>query len=122
MLDTVKAKPLDLRRVNAKACRNWRTCHAHLVDLHGRVLAGVLQELNPEAAKRRADGRERPRRLEQFKLIDEQTGAWRNVGTGHEGDDLISLVQFLADDCDRHTAGEWLDDLTSRIRIVENAA
>lgn len=119
MLDVVTkpSKPIDARSVNARACRHFRTVHAHLVDLRGRVVAGVLMELNPEAAKRRCAG-ERPRRLEHFKLIDEQTGSWRNVGSGSSGESIIELVMWLAHDCDRHAALEWLDSLTSRIVAI----
>jgi hypothetical protein len=118
LLDTVKAKPLDYRAINRRAWRHWRVVHSHLVDLHGRILVGVLQQLNPEAAKRRAEKREPARRLEHFTIGD--GGSWRNVGSGSVGPDVISLVQWLAHDCTREAAAEWLDDLTGR--IVEVAA
>jgi hypothetical protein len=122
MLDrvTTSAKPLDLRRVNAKACRHWPTVHSHLVDLHGRIVGSVLAELNPEAARRIAAGGEKRRALSQFKLIDETSGSWRDLGSGRQGESIIELVQFLAHDCPRHDAAGWLDNLTSR--IVEVAA
>jgi hypothetical protein len=113
LLDRPTAKPLDYRAINRKACRHWRVVHAHLVDLHGRIVVGVLRELNPEAAKRHADG-QRPRRLEHF-TISEADGSWRNLGSGHSGDDIVSLLQFLAHDADRAACAEFLDFLTSRI-------
>jgi hypothetical protein len=114
MLDMpTKAKALDYRSIARRSAKHWRVVHAHLVDLHGRVLVGVLQELNPEAAKRRAEKREPARRLEHFTIGD--GGSWRNVGSGHTGESIIDLVQFLAHEADRHACAEWLDGLTSRI-------
>lgn len=119
MLDApTKGKALDYRGIARRSAKHFRVVHAHLVDLHGRIIVGVLQQLNPEAAHHRAQG-ERPRRLEHFTMGGEG-GCWRNIGSGHSGEDVISLVMWLAHDCTREAAAGWLDDLTGR--IVEVAA
>jgi hypothetical protein len=115
MLDMPAVKPtLDYRAINRKACRHWRVTHAHLLTLHGHIVGSVLAELNPAAAARRAEKREPPRRLVHFK-IDESSGRWSNIGSGDSGEDVISIVQWLAYDCPRQDAAEWLHDLCSRI-------
>ena len=114
MLDSpTKGKAPDYRSISGRSAKHWRVVHAHLVDLHGGILTGVLQELNPDAAKRRAEKREPARRVEHFRIGE--GGSWRNLGSGTGGENIIELVMWLAHDCPRAAAAGWLDDLTGRI-------
>jgi hypothetical protein len=118
---TAPSNPLDYRAIARRSAKHWQgVIHPHLTDLHGRILVGALTELNPTVAAKLRDSHQKPtRKLEHFTIGE--GGAWRNVGSGHSGETIIELVQFLAYDCDRRAAAEWLDALTSRIVEVRAA-
>ena len=119
MLDRVSAR-YDEREICRRACKHWRTLYSHLVDLRGTPL-GDVDRLDPGYAERPAHyRRQNGRRIKILRGPDQSDGgSWFDVGTGAKGHDVISLVQWLANDCDRRVAAEFLRDLTDRLVEVE---
>jgi hypothetical protein len=111
----------DARELSRKAIQNWLWVWNHLVDGHGRAL-GEIQKLNPNyVAQPVGVRRHGAPKLVEFRGPDgyPNDGAWRCLGNGARGDDIVDLVAYLGE-CDRRTAALWLSSLLSR--IVEVAA
>jgi hypothetical protein len=118
------AKPgFDARSVNRAAVANWQTIYHHLVGLDGRPVGDILR-LDPNYVPR-DPGRARPpgeRRISEMSgpspYANEDgsgPGAWVMRGNGANGPDVISLIQWLARDCDRRVAADFLKSLTDRL-------
>lgn len=87
-------------KINRKAAANFAALHTRLVSLKGHPTAYV-RALNEAAG-------EFPR-LNQFRLISEH-GGWINLGSGARGDTVIDFLVWLAGDCERSKAVDFLED------------
>jgi hypothetical protein len=117
------ADKFDARSINRAAVKNFSTLFHYLVDLKG-FPGGDIRRLNP-ALKPIDPNRARPadqRRLTEFSGCS----AWENEdgsgpgalhirATGASGRDAISLIQWLATDCDRRVAADYLKSLCDRL-------
>ena len=100
------ATKLDERTVNAAACRHLNTILGELVDYKGRG--------NWEVNALCGDHFAEPVKLKHWRVIDQYTGAWVDVGEGVRGNDLVSLAEHLGR-CDRKLATAFLGRLVARL-------
>jgi hypothetical protein len=117
------ADKFDARSINRAAVKSFPTLFHYLVDLKG-FPGGDIRRLNP-ALKPIDPNRARPadqRRLTEFSGCSpwdnedgSGPGAWHSRATGASGRDVISLIQWLATDCDRRVAADYLKSLCDRM-------
>jgi hypothetical protein len=120
MLDRPAADKFDAREINRRGVQLWPVLRDHLVGLNGRP-TGEVRRLNPNYVAQ-DPGRARPSgspQLREFRgpssyELDGGPGAWRDVGTGKGGPDLISLIEYLGQ-TDRRTAADFLKSICSRL-------
>ena len=120
-----KADKFDLRAINRRAVALWPSLHDHIVGLNGRPLGDVLR-LNP-AYVAQDPGRARPPGSPQLKEFrgpssyerDGGPGAWRDLGTGKSGQDLVSLIEYLSDGADRRVCADFLSRLCDRMVVLQ---
>jgi hypothetical protein len=116
------ADKFDARSINRAAVKHFSVIFHMLVDLRGfpggdiRRLNPALMPIDPNHA-RPAD----QRRLTEFSGLTpwenedgSGPGAWYSRATGASGRDVISLIQWLATDCERRVAADYLKSLTDR--------
>jgi hypothetical protein len=124
MLDRPTADKFDARQINRDAVRLWPVIRDHIVGLNGRPVGDVIR-LNP-ANVLPEPGRARPPGSPQLKEfrgpssyeLDGGPGAWRDVGTGASGRDLVSLIQHLSGGCDHRAAADFLSRLCDRMVVI----
>jgi hypothetical protein len=118
------ADKFDCRAVNRRAVALWPHLRAHIVGIKGQPLGDVLR-LNPNYVER-DPGRARPAGGPQLKEFrgpgsderDGGPGAWRDIGTGEGGPDLVSLIQYLSNGCERRVAADFLKSLCDRMVVI----
>jgi hypothetical protein len=114
----------DCRDINRRAVALWASIRDHIVGLNGRPLGDVAR-LNPnyvpqDPGRARAPGGPQ---LKEFRgpspyEIDGGPGAWRDVGTGQSGPDLVSLIEYLSGGCERRDAANFLKSLCDRMVVL----
>jgi hypothetical protein len=128
MLDrptTTTTTTLDSREINRRAVALWPILRDHLVDLRGRPVGDLLR-LSPNYIAQEA-GRARPPGSPQLKEfrgpssseLDGGPGAWRDVGTGQSGPDLVSLIVYLSGGADRRACAVFLSRLCDRMVVIK---
>jgi hypothetical protein len=95
-------------RANKRACDNFVEIYRRLVSHKGEPLHHVRQ-LNPDAV--------RFPRMSQWRLASD-FGAWRDIGSGAIGNDLIDLIVWLSGGCDRDKAIAFLENLCDDLESV----
>jgi hypothetical protein len=114
----------DCRAVNRAAVALWPVIRDHIVGLNGRPLGDVIR-LNP-ASVLPEPGRARPHGSPQLHEVrgpssyesDGGPGAWRDLGTGQSGRDLVSLIVYLSNGCERRVAADFLSRLCDRMVVL----
>ena len=103
--------------LNQRALKHWNVIYHMLVDLRGRPLAELRRLADPAAT---IDPERYPNngpRLNMFTGLSSY--GWANRGTGHQGDDAVSLIQFLAGEgCSREAARDYLERLLDRVVVL----
>jgi hypothetical protein len=114
----------DARDLTRRALKAWPTIRGIVTDYQGFPV-GEIWALNPSNAPidpNRGMRRDGPRLLE-FSGPDyreDNLGAWRCLGNGASGKDLVELIQYLAGGCERRAAADYLRSIVER--VVEIAA
>lgn len=111
MIVTAPHKPTEFE-TNREACRHFSETIDSIIDWRGRPTAEVAA-LNPAS---------QPRRLNEWRIVNHDTGAWRSLsGDAGSGPDLVSLIAHLAD-VERPVAAELLASIVLRGKINRRAA
>ena len=118
-----KPAKYDARAINRRAVQLWPVLRDHIVGLKGFPVGDICR-LSP-AYIAQDPGRARPPGSPQLKEFrgpsphenDGGPGAWRDLGTGASGPDLISLIEFLGQ-TDRRTAADFLERLCGRMVVL----
>ena len=101
-------------KINALAVAHWHLVWPKLADMYARALHSVRQ-INRENSTD-------VRMAVQLRIVNANTGAWVELGGGNNGHDLISLVQWLANDAPRAAAAAHLKDVLDSIGVMPKAA
>jgi hypothetical protein len=121
------ADKFDARAVNRAAIAAWPLLFHMLVDLRGYP-GGDIRRLNPSLAPIDPN---KPRPADQRRLTEfsgcspwenedgSGPGAWNSRASGASGKDVVSLIQWLATDCERRVAADYLKSLCDRIVVVK---
>ena len=123
MLD--RPTTFDCRAVNRRAVALWPAIRDHIVGLNGRPLGDVIR-LNADNVLPEP-GRVRPHGSPQLKEFrgpsphedDGGPGAWRDLGTGESGPDLVSLIVYLSNGADRRVCADFLSRLCDRMVVIK---
>jgi hypothetical protein len=100
------APKINETAINRAACQNLNAILAHIADHRGFSSSDMIARLNPGAEQKH---------LREWKIVNAETGSWRNLHDGSSGPDIVSLVAYLAS-VDRQSAAGYLATFGERQR------
>jgi hypothetical protein len=80
-----------------------------------------LANVMPEAGRPRVHGLPQLREMRGPSPYEDDggPGAWRDLGTGKSGKDLISLIEYLSNGADRRACADFLSRLCDRMVVIK---
>jgi|SRR5580700_2800676 hypothetical protein len=115
----------DARAVNRAAVALWPVIRDHIVGLNGRPVGDVIRlnsaNVLPEPGRARPHGSPQLREFRGPSPYEDDggPGAWRDLGTGQSGPDLVSLIVYLSGDADRRVCADFLKSLCDRMVVIK---